>query len=76
VCGVLLTDRRQRRWLAIPAIESQPLGWRSLVFVVAVGLVLASTPVTFAQQPPASDPFAPGWRMLAGFDVFAAKGCG
>jgi mono/diheme cytochrome c family protein len=75
LCGVLLTDRRQRRWLTVPAIESQSLGWRSLVFV-AVGLVLAWTPVAFAQQPPASGPFAPGWRMLAGFDVFAAKGCG
>jgi mono/diheme cytochrome c family protein len=77
VCDVLLTVRRPRRWLAIPTIESQPLGWRSLVFVVAViGLVLAPTHVAVAQQPAASDPFAPGWRMLAGFDVFAAKGCG
>jgi mono/diheme cytochrome c family protein len=25
---------------------------------------------------PAADAFAPSWRMLAGFDVFAAKGCG
>jgi mono/diheme cytochrome c family protein len=77
VCDVLLTDRRQRRWLAVPAIASQRLGRRALVPVLAVlSLICGSTSITLAQQPAATDPFAPGWRMLAGFDVFAAKGCG
>lgn len=50
--------------------------------VAAITIVLASMHGAFAQQPPptnppsATNPFAPGWRMLAGFDVFAAKGCG
>jgi mono/diheme cytochrome c family protein len=39
--------------------------------------MLAGASLAHAQQtPPAADPFAPAWRMLAGFDVFAAKGCG
>ena len=45
---------------------------------VAVGLVLLLSSVTLAawaqQQPP--QPFAPAWAMLAGWDVFAKKGCG
>src|SRR5438067_2249127 len=48
------------------------------MFIVVAALILAC-PDTFAQQTqtsPTNDPFAPGWRMLAGFDVFAAKGCG
>jgi mono/diheme cytochrome c family protein len=50
---------------------------RATPVVVAVAMfVLMSTHGAYAQQPPTPDPFAPGWRMLAGFDVFAAKGCG
>ncbi len=44
----------------------------------AVGLVLlffSTTSATWAQQPP-PQPFAPEWAMLAGWDVFAKKGCG
>jgi mono/diheme cytochrome c family protein len=62
VCDVLPTDCAQRR--------------AAVVVLAAVVLLCASTSLTFAQQPAATDPFAPGWRMLAGFDVFAAKGCG
>ena len=64
VCDVLLTDRPRRRRRA------------AVVALVALTVVCAATSVTFAQQPAPTDPFAPGWRMLAGFDVFAAKGCG
>lgn len=77
MCDVLLTDRPPRRWLAIPAIASQLAGRRVLVVVlVGLSLVCGATSITLAQQPAATNPFAPGWRMLAGFDVFAAKGCG
>jgi mono/diheme cytochrome c family protein len=38
-------------------------------------VVLAIPPAVDAQQPPTS-PFAPAWGMLAGWDVFAKKGCG
>jgi len=77
VCDVLLTDRRQRRWLTGSPIEPTAVRSRLPVVVLAVVVfVLASAPAVFAQQAPTTDPFAPGWRMLAGFDVFAAKGCG
>src|SRR5262245_33893773 len=50
---------------------------RVLTAVVAVTLVLAGGSLASAQPAPAAtEPFAPSWRMLAGFDVFAAKGCG
>ena len=50
---------------------------RRLVVAALAAAVLAGTPAAHAQQPrPAGEPFAPSWRMLAGFDVFAAKGCG
>jgi mono/diheme cytochrome c family protein len=50
---------------------------RSLAVAAVATLVLACAPAARAQQPPpAAEPFAPAWRMLAGFDVFAAKGCG
>lgn len=45
---------------------------------VTVGLVLLLSSMTLvarAQQPP-PQPFAPEWAMLAGWDVFAKKGCG
>jgi mono/diheme cytochrome c family protein len=43
-----------------------------------LGLLLASAaPPTFAQAPGVpTPPFAPAWGMLAGWDVFAKKGCG
>jgi mono/diheme cytochrome c family protein len=50
---------------------------RLSVLALAAALVLAVASGAHAQQPPAAgEPFAPAWRMLAGFDVFAAKGCG
>jgi mono/diheme cytochrome c family protein len=39
-----------------------------LLVVVCVGSALA--------QPPAAGPFAPDWAMLAGWNVYADKGCG
>lgn len=49
--------------------------WRAgvLGFLVCVGAVLTGGS-TEAQAP--TPPFAPEWGMLAGFDVFARKGCG
>jgi mono/diheme cytochrome c family protein len=44
------------------------------VAVLAVAVLALAVPVA-AQQPPTS-PFAPEWGMLAGFEVFAKKGCG
>lgn len=41
---------------------------------VALLLSAAAAPVLAQQQPP--QPFAPEWGMIAGADVFAAKGCG
>lgn len=56
---------------------------RRLALAAVAVLLLVCAPVARAQQtpqtppaPPAAAPFAPSWRMLAGFDVFAAKGCG
>ncbi len=49
----------------------------TLVVIAALVLTVAGAATTEAQQAPsAANPFAPSWRMLAGFDVFAAKGCG
>jgi mono/diheme cytochrome c family protein len=43
----------------------------------ALALLLALTSSQAAgQTPPPSQPFAPAWGMLAGWDVFAKKGCG
>jgi mono/diheme cytochrome c family protein len=69
---VLLTDRRHRR-RALRVLLSLTL--RAAPIAAAI-LLFASPNVAHAQQPPTADPFAPAWRMLAGFDVFAAKGCG
>src|SRR5262245_32953772 len=46
---------------------------------IAVGFVLVvAVPPVRAQQAPAAPaaPFAPSWALLAGWDVFAKKGCG
>ncbi len=45
---------------------------------VSALLVLATFATAAAQQAPAqpAQPFAPSWAMLAGWDVFANKGCG
>ena len=49
---------------------------RSAAVVIAALLVLASaTPPARAQQPPPG-PFAPDWGMVAGWTVYADKGCG
>ena len=56
---------RLRRWsLGIAAVSS---------------LLLAAFTPARAQQPPAQQPplpFAPDWALLAGWDVYAKKGCG
>lgn len=49
-------------------------GKKPAIFALAVAVVVLASPVA-AQQTPTS-PFAPQWGMLAGFDVFAKKGCG
>jgi mono/diheme cytochrome c family protein len=43
--------------------------------LLAVSLTLMTVLPASAQQQP-TQPFAPEWGMLAGFDVFAKKGCG
>jgi mono/diheme cytochrome c family protein len=49
---------------------------RSIVFGAAALLlvVMGVVPAVAQQQPPA--PFAPDWGMLAGWNVYADKGCG
>jgi mono/diheme cytochrome c family protein len=44
----------------------------------AAALWLGLTPLLASAQqpPPVTQPFAPAWGMLAGWDVFAKKGCG
>ena len=44
----------------------------------ALLLLMVTAAPARAQQPPAApaQPFAPAWAMLAGWDVFAKKGCG
>ena len=52
---------------------------RRWITTLAVGflLVSAAAPPARAQAPaPPTPPFAPAWGMLAGWDVFAKKGCG
>ncbi|HEU4369067.1 MAG TPA: c-type cytochrome [Methylomirabilota bacterium] len=39
-------------------------------------LVMTVAPARAQQAPPPTQPFAPAWGMLAGWDVFARKGCG
>jgi mono/diheme cytochrome c family protein len=53
--------------------ESQRVAIVASAFLIALG----AGPAT-AQQPATTltQPFAPGWGMLAGWDVFAKKGCG
>src|SRR5262245_4930322 len=51
----------------------------SLGMVAVSCLLLAAFTPTAAQQPPAQQPplpFAPDWALLAGWDVYAKKGCG
>jgi mono/diheme cytochrome c family protein len=43
---------------------------------VVVVAFLSLWPLAARAQPPPSRPFAPDWAMLAGWDVFANKGCG
>jgi mono/diheme cytochrome c family protein len=75
VCGVPLTDSTALA-VGFRALRSMLRDRHSLLVVVAA-LVLGWAPGADAQQtPPGADPFGPSWRMLAGFDVFAAKGCG
>ncbi|MFQ5899012.1 MAG: c-type cytochrome [Candidatus Methylomirabilia bacterium] len=52
--------------------------WKRPAVRVALGVVLllfATTVPAWPQQRP-PQPFAPEWAMLAGWDVFAKKGCG
>ena len=48
---------------------------RSLVVAACGLLVIAFAPAARAQQTP-TQPFAPEWGMLAGWDVFTKKSCG
>jgi mono/diheme cytochrome c family protein len=49
---------------------------RLSLLMAAVCVALCAAAAHAQQTPQAAEPFAPAWRMLAGFDVFAAKGCG
>ena len=73
--AVLLTDRRQRRWLAARALRAA-LHRRLFPWWLIVVVLVCAAPAFAQPTTSPTDPFAPGWRMLAGFDVFAAKGCG
>lgn len=48
----------------------------SAVIASTVVLVLTLLATIATAQPQPTPPFAPDWAMLAGFDVFAKKGCG
>jgi mono/diheme cytochrome c family protein len=48
--------------------------WITRVTGGLIVILVAATSIA-AQQPPAP-PFAPSWGLLAGWDVFAKKGCG
>jgi mono/diheme cytochrome c family protein len=55
---------------------SRVTGW--IPPAAAALFLLLIAPAGWAQQPPSgpTQPFAPAWGMLAGWDVFAKKGCG
>jgi mono/diheme cytochrome c family protein len=57
-----------------------PVPLRSGLASALLGLALLLAPASLTAQtpsaPPAAQPFAPDWRMLAGWDVFTSKGCG
>ena len=48
----------------------------SAVLALALGFLAMVTPAAAQQQRSPTQPFAPEWGMLAGFDVFSKKGCG
>jgi mono/diheme cytochrome c family protein len=55
------------------------LMWRACHVATMCGLVLFSVASVSAQQTPTPQPplpFAPDWALLAGWDVYAKKGCG
>jgi mono/diheme cytochrome c family protein len=49
---------------------------RLALLTAIAALALCAGEAGAQQTAQSSEPFAPSWRMLAGFDVFAAKGCG
>ncbi len=54
---------------------SRVIRWVANAAATLILSLLATGPPAAAQQPP-TPPFAPAWGMLAGWDVFAKKGCG
>ena len=52
---------------------SRPIRWCASA---ALALCLALTSLLASAQQSPTQPFAPAWGMLAGWDVFAKKGCG
>jgi mono/diheme cytochrome c family protein len=50
--------------------------WHFVLAAIAMGALVCVGTAEAQPTPPGANPFAPSWRMLSGFDVFAAKGCG
>ena len=58
---------------------SQPVHHVILVCCLLLFSCASSLPLAWAQQPPPQQPplpFAPDWALLAGWEVYAKKGCG
>jgi mono/diheme cytochrome c family protein len=51
-------------------------GVRQWITHAAVGILVGAMASAAAAQQSPTPPFAPAWGMLAGWDVFAKKGCG